>query len=382
MDEEIVAKRALGNGRWDRALKKNMVELSNADNYDEAKHEWIATGEVWWSQIGDCPEWAAKHLGQCLCRHRVVYHFEILNTENGVRECVGSDHINSYLILRAIREETGLKPEEITEEMIQEWIDVRVNVLKSNAWWKQFGDQFTEMFDTVKEFDLRVNVRETGWDWDRELRMKRPKTVIRKRADGKYGDSGYLMASLVWRWNHPDNPKNQRDKHGYPNERLYNDLQLFYVMLEQHKAKIAEEDAMRAKRIVFLAKHDAEQAEKEIQLKENAAENLRVAASMRDDNMKDQFEQMCEYYDIPEFTVDMGGNAWETKFLTDIKTRLEKGNNLSDKQLEIVRRIITGGQRMATSKQMSYLRHLGYDGEEVSFTEASRLIDEIINKED
>ena len=30
-----------------------MVELSNADNYDDAKHEWIATGEVWWDQVGD-----------------------------------------------------------------------------------------------------------------------------------------------------------------------------------------------------------------------------------------------------------------------------------------------------------------------------------------
>jgi hypothetical protein len=238
------------------------------------------------------------------------------------------------------------------------------------------------MFDTVKEFDLRVNVRVTGWDWDSEVRMRMPKTLIRKRADGQYGDNGYLMASIVWRWNHPDNPKNQRNKHGYPNERLFNDLQLFFVQLTQHRAKIAEEDAKRVKRIEFLAKYDAEQAEKEIQQRENVAERLRVAESMRDDNMQDQFEQMCEYYDIPEFTVDMGANSWETKFLVDIKNRLEKGSNLSDKQLEIVRRIITGGQRMATSKQMSYLRHLGYDGEDVSFTEASRLIDEIINKED
>ena len=47
--ETIVAKRELGEGRWDRALKRNMTELSVADNYDDAKHEWIATGEVWWS---------------------------------------------------------------------------------------------------------------------------------------------------------------------------------------------------------------------------------------------------------------------------------------------------------------------------------------------
>ena len=40
MVETIVAKRELGNGRWDRALKRNMTALSVADNYDEAKHEW------------------------------------------------------------------------------------------------------------------------------------------------------------------------------------------------------------------------------------------------------------------------------------------------------------------------------------------------------
>lgn len=43
MRDDIVAKRALGNGRWDKKLKANMVELSIADNYDEAKLEWTAT---------------------------------------------------------------------------------------------------------------------------------------------------------------------------------------------------------------------------------------------------------------------------------------------------------------------------------------------------
>ena len=45
------AKRNLGDGRWDKILKKKMVELSVADNYDEAKYEWKATGEVWWQVL-------------------------------------------------------------------------------------------------------------------------------------------------------------------------------------------------------------------------------------------------------------------------------------------------------------------------------------------
>ena len=45
--EKIEAKRDLGEGRWDRVLKQKMVELSVADNYEAAKKEWKATGNVW-----------------------------------------------------------------------------------------------------------------------------------------------------------------------------------------------------------------------------------------------------------------------------------------------------------------------------------------------
>ena len=107
IEEEYKYKRELGGGKWDKILKRKLTELSVADSYDEAKHEWIATGECWWSGLSEMPEWVVQHPRKCLCSHNIVYHFEILNTENNVRECVGSDHINSYLILRAIAEETG-----------------------------------------------------------------------------------------------------------------------------------------------------------------------------------------------------------------------------------------------------------------------------------
>ena len=45
--QTIQAKRELGNGRWDKALKRNLTMLSEADNYDDAKLEWVATGNVW-----------------------------------------------------------------------------------------------------------------------------------------------------------------------------------------------------------------------------------------------------------------------------------------------------------------------------------------------
>ena len=51
----MTRRRELGTGRWDKKLIQNMLELSVADNYEEAKHEWIATGEVWWSSLSAMP---------------------------------------------------------------------------------------------------------------------------------------------------------------------------------------------------------------------------------------------------------------------------------------------------------------------------------------
>ena len=42
-------------------MKKNLVLFSEADNYDEAKLEWLATGNVWWKphyeNSSDAPDW-------------------------------------------------------------------------------------------------------------------------------------------------------------------------------------------------------------------------------------------------------------------------------------------------------------------------------------
>ena len=58
-----------------------MVELSVSDNYDEAKHEWKATGEVWWYGNERIPDWVSNSQmgqGKCLCGHKVVYTFKSL----------------------------------------------------------------------------------------------------------------------------------------------------------------------------------------------------------------------------------------------------------------------------------------------------------------
>ena len=118
-----MVRRELGEGRWDKVLMRRMVNLSVADNYNAPKDEWLATGNVWWRGNGEIPEWVSNSQqgeGSCLCGHVITYHFEILNTENGIRECVGSDHINSYLIMRQIAQEKGQSIETITEEQIKE----------------------------------------------------------------------------------------------------------------------------------------------------------------------------------------------------------------------------------------------------------------------
>jgi hypothetical protein len=433
--ETIVAKRELGEGRWDKVLKRKMTELSVADNYDEAKHEWIATGEVWWAGNEEIPDWVSNSQmgqGKCLCGHIVVYHFQITNTENGIVECVGSDHINTYLIMRAIAEDEGISIDAITDEKIQEWIDVRTKSMKAEAWWKANGAGFEMMFDAVKEIDLHCNVHVLDKTWyNPQTRNHEYETRIRKRAENAFGSDRYKMASIVWRWNHPDNPKAQINTTGYPNDNLMKDLSLFYVLLESKYRPIFEEAKQKKeKRIAFLAEQDrlkAERLEKErIEEQTREAERLRIynlpenvekrrllaiersrlqeaerqrLIALREERQKrdqariianqmaqeetlttnnDEFENMCGYYGIPVFDETFAGNDWEREFLASIKTQLLDGKPMSDRQLTTLKRVLTKDK--ATIKQVNYLVSLGYEGSVDNLTkmEASKLIEEYI----
>jgi len=432
--ESIVAKRELGNGRWDKALKRKMVELSVADNYDEAKEEWIATGEVWWAGNEEVPDWVANSQmgqGKCLCGHIVVYHFQITNTENGIVECVGSDHINTYLIMRAIAEDEGISVDAITDEKIQAWIDVRTKSMKAEAWWKANGEGFELMFDSVKEMDLFYNVRDTNKTYyDPETQWYDTEKVIRKRADGQFGSPDYKMASIVWRWNHPDNPKAQINTTGYPNDNLMKDLSLFYVMQAQYLPRFNEAKEKREKRIAELAEARriaeerreqarirAEEAEAERLRIWNLAENVekRRLQAIEDEKRRaeqvlirekqrqereqrdkaraiakeikqnetlksnnDEFENMCDYYGVPVFDESFAGNNWEREFLSSIKEQMLQGKTMSDRQLSTLGRVLT--KDPATEKQINYLISLGYEGRTDNLTKmkASQLIEEYI----
>ena len=382
MTDKIRAKRALTNGRWDKKLKANMVELSSADNYDDAKHEWLATGKVWWDEVGECPNWASNHPYTCLCGHDIVYHFEIHNTETDVRECVGSDHINSYLILRAIREETGLDDSHITDEMIEEWIEVRVEALKKKTWWDMHGEYFTNMFDTAKDLDLRVNVRTKGSYYDSLLRMYRPKTYIRKRSEGVFGKPGYKMASIVWRWNHPENPKAQINRRGWPNNKLYNDLLMFFFTIEDAKAWVAKEEKKETDRMAHLKKLDLDEQARKV---EAMKRREKVVTTVKDIQHLPDFIEACEYYEVKPFVPEQGKDAWEEKFLLDIKARMIKGEVLTEKQAKKLWSILDSNKKVtvaATDKQKNYLIRLGYEGDldEITKDEASVQISTIKRK--
>lgn len=402
METEIIrAKRSLGDGHWDKKLIANMVALSNADNYEEAKHEWIATGDVWWSgNSNERPSWVNDHAGKCLCGHRVVYHFKILNTENGNEECVGSEHIGSYLILREIKERTGLKESEITDEMIQEWINERTQSMIQTAWWHTNGEHFTEMFDAIKEADLRINVKskERYWCWtDKKYKIK---SRLLKRGSGKMGDDDYQMSSIVWRWNHPNNPKNQQTTRGYPNDKLWSDLIYFHAMYDiVHKVKLDAEDArldeatkqqnermarQEQERLERLERqrlrqeqYERERAEREARYEQEEKErkaNLLITnadkltqerqqlndLSMFNNAEVTEFKNMCDYYGLPVFDGNFPISIWESSFLLDIRRRMASGRELSPNQLQTLKNICSG--EPATSKQVQYLENLGYEG--------------------
>jgi len=420
---EFRAKRELGEGRWDKILKRKLTELSISDNYNDAKHEWIATGEVWWSGSAEQPDWI-NHAGSCLCGHKVVYHFQILNTENNVIECVGSDHINTYLIMRAIAEDKNLNINTITDEQIQEWIDVRTKSMKAEAWWKENGESFELMFDSVKEIDLHFNTRNGEQIYNHKYEWYEPSKQLRKRSENAYGSTYYNMASVVWRWNHEDNPKAQINTTGFPNDNLMKDLALLYIksapliqtLTDMKKRKVDRleelvtvEERRVQERLERDAQHAARQAERqrihdlpenvekraeEARLhEENRLEQLRlnqVARDKRDERARiteaetarvsvvtlaetnDKFINLCGYYGIPVFDESFASNNWERNFLASIKEQLLKDKPMSSAQLSSLKPIFTSAP--ATEKQLNYLRSLGVGDFTGTKKEASRKI--------
>ena len=397
MAETIVAKRQLGSGRWDRALMKKMVELSEADNYEEAKEEWIATGNVWWGGEDTMPDWVSNSQmgrGKCLCGHSVVYHFEIVNIENGVVECVGSDHINTYLIMKEISQRTGIDIADITQGDIDKWIQERTKTMMAKAWMHQNGEQFNAIYDRIKEIDIMVNAKGTNMYWDFDEQEYRYSSKLRKKGEGTPTDSWYRMASIVWRWEHPDNSRAQSQSRGYPTDKLWQDMIIFDAMcnvkhresynnkilyaqtqtaqeLERREARKAREEARR-QRVLEDRRLEAEAAAERLRIRREEreardarAKELKLANATEyldnDTGLEEAFEQMCNYYGIRAFDSKLGSSAWEMSFLKSVKQQMVDKKSLSGTQISKLKEILN---KMATPAQLNYLQDLFYAPED------------------
>lgn len=398
--------RQLGQGRWDKILMRKMTELSVADNYNEAKDEWVATGEVWWRGNGNIPDWVANsHENYCLCGHPIVYHFQIVNTLNGVSEIVGSDHINSYMIMRQIAEERSVEVGTITDEEVELWLKQKVGSMKAEAWWKENGEQFEKMFNKVKEVDIWKHSKFVEWTYSQKYGTSIPVKKLIKKAKGTFGTDSHRMASIVWRWNHPDNPKNQQTTRGYPNDNLMADLYLYSLTCDDDIVEFEKEKALRETQAQTMIERRRIKEETHRRRQEEYAERERIRKEQWEagreererlarertirqqeerrkkaretrlkniatmESMNEGFINLCGYYGIPPYD-DFGFNDTQYNTLSRIKSVLNEGKQLDTSALNSLRSIFNSP---ATTKQIKRLKTLGHTLETPVYTEFGKL---------
>ena len=380
-------------GAYNIALKNNLTALSQADNWKEARKEWKATGNVWYVPMADdatevlpSPH-RESHPHYCICGHSVAWHFEIINTETGTVEIVGSEHIGFWMVVRHLIENLEIPEDEVTEEKVKQWVLEAVKSMKAEWWWKENGEEFETMFTAVREIDLFTNIRRGDNYHDNETQQMDYRRLIRKKAVGKMGTPDYEMASIVWRWNHTDNDKPQKETRGYPNERLWNDLLIFYFSLEKHTLAMAEHRQRRLDRIeevkelVIRAKAAEEQRQKEYTERRRLQqiESLRRQAE-EEEKILLAVPKFCEDNGIDAFTSEDGKNDWEKSFLLEMINKIQNEQFMSEKQRSRIVLIIKGDTETATEKQLAYIRSLGGEPAiNLTKSNASKLIDELKN---
>ena len=250
------------------------------------------------------------------------------------------------MVLRHLTEVKGMDIADVTDETIEHFLATAVNEIKAEWWFEQHGKIWNMMYDAVAEIDLRTNINPTKKKtWDSETRRYETVTTIRKRAKGKPNDPDYQMASVIWRWNHPDNPKNQQEKYGFPQDRLFEDVCILWSRVNMEKERIKLEDEERENRIASLKA-------KEIASRLRANERIAVENEI--------FAQNCDFYDLPSFDPkNDSSNDWELKFLIDMKAKIVNDRQLSEKQLSTLKGIVSGEGPEATYRQIQYLKKLG-----------------------
>jgi len=376
------------SGALNQALIKRLTKISVSDDWEIAKHEWRATGQVWYrplryaeTEIQQIPEpHCHDHPNKCVCGHPIAWHFEVENTENGILEILGSEHITNWMIVRHLKENKGIPADAITEEKIIEWMKEAVKTMKADWWWKENGEDWEEMFNHIKELDIRINVRSKGQYYDRETKRYEDHFTIAKTKSGSLG----RMASVVWRWNHPDNSRRQIETRGYPNEKLWRDVRILFAKAQKFEQQLDEKMEEIEQRKSYVRQQEQER----ITMNEERRDNLKNEATKIRNETKiaydtESMEEACAYYDIPVFNLDMASNEWERKFLSDMSNRIIRKQHLSVNQLNKLLSIISDEEEEdtepATIKQTRYIAKLGGEvTDELTKSQASKLIGELL----
>jgi len=373
--------RKLGNGHWDRKLIARMLAKSVSDDFDEAIKEWKATGDCWWPKYfdNDIPDWvrvSENGPGFCLCGHTVYYHFCIINTVTQEQECVGSDHINAYMIARSIAEEMGLEPSDISEEQVQMWIKERVKNMKADAWWAENGDYWNEITEGLREVDAWINSRDTNeYRWDEELQQNVKKRKLIKRAVGEPLASNYQMASVFWRWDNPKNSRAQINGQGYPNDALLRDATILHLtMREPYANAMAErrrlietrlerlaEERERVARLREERERQYEEAQRRMRLRqeqkrlEQKRNSIGYSTSIDNEYAKTpQVQKIIEYYGIiVDSLVTRNDNDLEEYYF--ILEHCVKHGEITEPQVRRLRAIY-GNPDRATDEQILLIR--------------------------
>jgi len=381
-------------GAFNVALKNNLVDMSVADDWKEARKEWKATGNVWYIPLNDdatevLPEpHKSSHPHYCVCGHPIAWHFEIENTENGRVEVVGSEHIGFWMIVRHLVENLEMNPEEVTQERVKEWVKQAIKSMKAEWWWGQYGEEFEEWFTAIREQDLILNTRQGPQYYDSDTARHEYKKLIRKKGVGTRGTNEFQMPSIVWRWNHPDNDKTaQINTTGYPNRDLWNDLQMFYFNLDKYNAKIEEMNQERQERIEEIAEQRRVQEEERLENErlhqarmQRQAEQRRLDAIEKQRLLDTAFERTCSEWGIVQFSAEDGRDDWEQDFLYKMIKKINSLDYISEKQKQRVIKIINREDDPATEKQLAYIRALGGEPTpHLTKRKASNMIDHLKN---
>ena len=371
--------RGATDGSWDNptgaynvALKERLTALSEADEWKEAKTEWKATGNVWYIPFNShhmndrLPEYHRnKHPHECVCGHKIAWHFEIINTKNDVREIVGSEHIGFWMVVRYLKENLNIPEDMITKERVDMWLKESIKTMKAEWWWSEFGTLFEQWWELISETDLRINSTRGNSYWDYDTNRTEFNRHIRKFKVGEFGTPEYQMSSIVWRWNHPDNVRAQINGRGYPNDALWADMMLFVANIEQHNAELQAIDEEREQRINYVIEERRVAAEaqrkRDIERRkrlEKEAEERRLKQIERQKLLDTAFERTCEDWGVPEFSVDDARTEFERSFLLSMIERISNMEPISDKQRKYIIRIVMNVQNPASEKQLSYIRSL------------------------